>query len=414
MRFEFTIARRLFGERTDARRISRPAVRIAVWGVAVGLAVMLLSVFIVRGFKREIRAKAIGFGGHIQVMNTQTLFTGEASPVVVGDSLMRQLRSLPAVTHVQRFANRTGLFKTEGAFQGIVLRGVGEEYDTLFLAAHLLAGRMPRFSSTEAANEVLISSRQAATLGLDVGSRVFAYFFAGELKARRFDVVGIYQTHLRDFDDAFAFTALATVVRLNGWEDDQCSGAELLTADYDDIDATATAVATLVNRTADRNGDIYTSATLAELHPGIFSWLSLLDTNVYVILVLMIGISIFTMTSGLLIIILERTNFIAVMKSMGATNTQLRRVFLAFAALIIGRGMLMGNAIGLALALAQQQWGIVHLDPATYYVDAVPVSISWLHVAAINAATLTLSLAVLIVPTYLVARIHPARVMRFD
>lgn len=414
MRFEFSIARRLFGERDDARRISRPAVRIAVWGVAVGLAVMLLSVFIVLGFKNEIRDKAIGFGGHIQVLNTQTLFTGEAEPVVVDELLMHKLQRLPGITHVQRFANRAGMLKTDAAFQGIVLRGVAEEYDTLFLTSHLREGRMPRFSATETTNEVLVSARQASLLGLQVGSRVYAYFFSGQLKARRFEVVGIYETHLRDFDDAFVFTALHSVVKLNEWEDDQCSGAELLTADYERVDDAAASVAALINRTADRNGDVYTSATLAELHPGIFTWLSLLDTNVYVILVLMIGISLFTMTSGLLIIILERTNFIAVMKSLGATNTQLRRVFLSFAALIIGRGLLFGNIIGLGLALAEQQWGFVHLDPATYYVDAVPVLISWPLVIAINAATLIISLIVLVVPTYLVARIHPAQVMRFE
>lgn len=414
MRFEFTIARRLFGVRDDARRISRPALRIAMWGVAVGLAVMLLSVFIVLGFKTEIRDKAIGFGGHIQVLNTQTLFTGESQPVVVDELLMHRLGRTDGVRHVQRFAVRAGMLKTDAAFQGVVVRGVGEEYDTTFLASHLKGGRLPHFVSDKATNEILVSSRTASALGLEVGSRVYAYFFSGQLKARRFDVVGIYETHLRDFDENFVFTGLRTVVQLNDWEDDQCSGVELLTSDFEQLQPVADRVAAIVNRTSDRNGDVYTSATLRELYPGIFTWLSLLDTNVYVILILMISLSIFTMTSGLLIIILERTNFIAVMKSLGASNTQLRRVFLYFATFIIGRGMMIGNIIGLGLALAEQQWGFVRLDADTYYVDTVPVLISWPMVAAVNVATLVLSVAMLIVPTYLVARIHPARVMRFE
>ncbi len=414
MRFEFTIARRLFGVRDDARRISRPALRIAMWGVAVGLAVMLLSVFIVLGFKTEIRDKAIGFGGHIQVLNTQTLFTGESQPVVVDELLMHRLGRTDGVRHVQRFAVRAGMLKTDAAFQGVAVRGVGEEYDTTFLASHLKGGRLPHFVSDKATNEILVSSRTASALGLEVGSRVYAYFFSGQLKARRFDVVGIYETHLRDFDENFVFTGLRTVVQLNDWEDDQCSGVELLTSDFEQLQPVADRVAAIVNRTSDRNGDVYTSATLRELYPGIFTWLSLLDTNVYVILILMISLSIFTMTSGLLIIILERTNFIAVMKSLGASNTQLRRVFLYFATFIIGRGMMIGNIIGLGLALAEQQWGFVRLDADTYYVDTVPVLISWPMVAAVNVATLVLSVAMLIVPTYLVARIHPARVMRFE
>lgn len=414
VRFEFSIARRLFGHRDDTRRISQPAVQIALWGVAVGLAVMLLSVFIVLGFKGEIRQKAIGFGGHIQVLNMQTLFTGEPEPIFVDSLLLSRLERIHGITHAQRFATRTGLFKTETAFQGIALRGVAEEYDTTFLASHLLRGQLPHFTARENSNDVLVSARTASQLGLDVGSRVYAYFFANELKARRFNVVGIYETHLRDFDETFVFCSLRTVTQLNSWEEGQCTGAELQTADFDALDATAMSVASFINRTQDRYGETYSSATVRELYPGIFTWLSLLDTNVYVILILMIGISVFTMTSGLLIIILERTNFIAVMKSVGATNGQLRLVFLSFATFIIGRGLIIGNILGVGLALAQKHFALVHLDPATYYVDAVPVAFSWTYVLLINVATLVISVAVLVIPSYLVARIHPAQVMRFE
>ena len=416
MRFELSIARRLFGERDDARRISRPAVRIAMWGVAVGLAVMLLSVFIVIGFKNEIRDKAMGFASHIQVQNVQTLFGGESAPVVVDKLFMHHLSRLPGIAHVQRYADKAGMLKTDDAFKGIVLRGVAEEYDTTFLASHLVAGSVPHFaaSASDNDNDILLSARTARELGLEVGARVYAYFFAEQVKARRFRVAGIYETHLRDFDDAFVFASLHTAQQLSDWEADQCSGAELKVTDVDLLDETAASVVAAVNRREDAYGEIYSSATVRELYPSLFSWLALLDTNVYVILILMIGISIFTMTSGLLIIILERTNFIAAMKSLGATDMQLRRVFLSFAALIILRGLLIGNVLGLGLTFVQQHFGLIHLDPDTYYVDTVPLTISWPLVIAINVVTLVLSVLMLIVPSHLVARVHPARVMRFE
>ena len=208
--------------------------------------------------------------------------------------------------------------------------------------------------------------------------------------------------------------SLATVRQLNGWEDDQCSGAEVLVDHFDHLKETASAVATAINRKEDHYGNTYTSPTIEELYPSIFAWLSLLDTNVWVILSLMLGISLFTMISGLLIIILERTHFIAVMKSLGASNGLLRRIFLYLAVLIVGRGMLLGNVLGIGFALLQQHFGWIHLDPATYYVDTVPIILSWPLILCLNVATLFISVAVLVVPTALVSRIHPATVMRAE
>lgn len=414
MPFEHFIARRLFGHRDDERRVSRPAVTIAMWGIAVGLAVMILSVCIVLGFKREIRQKVVGFGGYVEVINFQSLYNSEALPIVVNDSLIQRLSRQSDVAHVQRFATKTGMLKTDEAFKGLVFRGVAEEYDTAFLASHLIAGRLPRFTATVATNEILPSSLIARELGLRVGDRVFAYFFSDQVKARRFTVVGIYETHLREFDNSLVFTDLYTTQRLNGWENDQCSGAELLLHDFDRLDkATATAVATF-NRSTDRFGAAYSVHSIRELYPGIFSWLSLIDTNVYVILILMIALSLFTMVSGLLIIILERTNFIAVMKSLGASNTQVRRIFLHFATILVIRGLLWGLMLGIGLSFLQQRLHLVHLDPDTYYIDAVPIQFSWPLILLLTIATLVISVLVLILPSYLVSRIHPARVMRFE
>lgn len=414
MSFEYSIARRLYGHREEGRRLSRPAVKIAMWGVAVGLAVMILSVGIILGFKGEVRQKVVGFGGSVEVINYRSLYTAEAQPIQVDGALLKRLSAMPGITHAQRFATKTGMLKTDITFKGVVLRGVAEEYDTTFLASHLREGRLPRFSATAVSNEILISAAMARELRLHAGDKVFAYFFSDDVKARRFLVAGVYETYLSEFDNHLVFTDLATTQRLNEWRQDQCAGAELSVHDFGEVEAVTNQVRQVMNRTADADGNTYSTHSIMELYPGLFSWLRLLDTNVYVILLLMIGLSLFTMTAGLLIIILERTNFIAVMKSLGAADHQVRRIFLSFAALLVGQGLLWGNVLGIGLSWLQWQFGLVHLDPSTYYVDTVPIQFSWWLILALNIATLFITLLVLIVPSHLVSRIHPAQVMRFE
>ena len=236
MSFEFSIARRLFGHRDEGHRLSRPAVRIAMWGVAVGLAVMILSVCIIIGFKNEIRQKVIGFGGHIEIINEQSLYNAEAQPIAFDSVQLLRLTSEPDITHVQRFCTKTGMLKTDDAFKGILLRGVAEDYDTTFLVAHLKEGRLPHFTATKATNEIAISTLQASQLGLRVGDKVYTYFFSEQVKARRFLIVGIYETHLREFDNNLVFTDLAAAQRLNSWESDQYAGVELLIDDFNKLE----------------------------------------------------------------------------------------------------------------------------------------------------------------------------------
>lgn len=414
MRFESSIANRLFSLRNEERRVSRPAVNIAVWGIAVGLAVMILSVCVVLGFKQEIRRKVVGFGGHIELINYKSLYNPEALPIVIDDIVMHRISRFPAVRHVQRFGTKTGMLKTDEAFKGVLFRGVAEEYDTSFIKSHLISGRLPRFSDVKSSNEILISKKIGDELRLKAGDRVFAYFFSEQIKARRFTVVGVYETNLREFDSQLIFTDLHTTQRLNGWNSDQCTGAEVLLADFNDIDQTAAPMIKAFNHTLDSYGYDYSVQTIKELYPGLFTWLDLIDTNVYVILALMIVLSLFTMTSGLLIIILERTNFIAVMKSLGATNGQVRRIFLHFATLLVLRGLGLGVFIGLGLAFVQKYLHVVRLDASTYYIDTVPIEFSWPLLLLLFVGSLLISVLTLIIPTYLVSRIHPARVMRFE
>ena len=431
MSHELSIARRLYGERNSGRRVSRPAISIAVGGVAVGLAVMIISVCVVLGFKEEIRSKVIGLGGHVELINYKTLYSAESHPIVIDSITMQRLAQIRGVDHVQRFCLKAGMLKTNAAFQGIMLRGVSAEYDTTFLAAHLTEGILPKFSDVKSSSRIVISRTQANQLNLGVGSKVYAYFFSETIKARRFEVCGIYETHLVEFDRNWVFTDFHTCRQLNGWETDQASGAELLLSGKKGGGLTATAlfsssvpaehmddvalqVSKFFNGQTDEYGQTYIAPTIRELYPSIFAWLSLLDTNVWVIMILMVAISLFTMTSGLLIIILERIRFIAVMKSLGSTNISLRKVFLYFASMLIGRGLFWGNIAGIGFCLLQQQFHLIHLDASTYYVEFVPILFSWPLIVIINILTFLIAVLVMVVPTYLVARIKPARVMRAE
>lgn len=415
MNFPFFIARRIYAENDERRKVSRPAIRIATLGVAIGLAVMLVSVCVVLGFKHSIRDKVVGFGGHITVADFMTLQGSEPYPVCMNDSMMRVLKGIRGVQHVQRFALKQGILKTDNDFLGVMLKGGGQEFDTTFIHRHLVEGTIPAFSDMSSSNRLLISQIMADKLRLHTGSKVFAYFIDNDrVKARRFTVAGIYQTNLTRFDETVCFTDLYTAVKLNGWESDQAGGAELTVDDFDCIADVEDIVVRKVNRTTDKYGETYSSETIQDANPQIFSWINLLDLNVWIILVLMVCVSGFTMISGLLIIILERTSMIGLLKALGARNRSIRHTFLWFAVFIIGKGMLIGNTLGLGLCLLQQYTGVIRLDASTYYVDTVPVEINLPLLLLLNAVTLTVSVFVLVAPSYLISRISPAKSMRYD
>lgn len=414
MNLAWYMARRLYSHGGDVKRVSRPAIRIAIVGVSLGVAVMIIAVCVVLGFKQEVQNKVMGMGGHIQVLNYDYQLDMEQHPIVVDDSLMNKLRTVDGVSHVQRFCSQPGMLKTEDSFQGVVLKGIGPDYDLSFLQEHLLEGELMPFSDSANTQRIVVSRKLAKQLKLSVGSKVYAYFFDGNVRARRFTVSGIYATHMSEFDKTIIFTDIYTTHKLTGFEDDQFSGAELLLNDLERLDEVSAEVAVRVNHDIDHYGANYTSPTIKELYRGIFSWLTLLDTNVWVILCLMISVAAFTMISGLLIIILERTQFIGTMKALGATNGRLRHLFLYFASFIILKGIVWGNIIGIGIVALQYFTGIVHLDAETYYVDSVPVSLAWLFIVLINVGTLFVSFLVLVLPSYLVSRIHPAKSIRFE
>ncbi len=415
MNLPLFIAKRIYSDNGDKQRVSRPAIRIATAGVAIGLAVMLISVCIILGFKHSIRDKVIGFGSHITVANFRYLHNDIQSSICMTDLVLDTLRNINGVDHVQRFAMKQGILKTDSDFLGVMFKGVGPEYDTTFIHNNMVSGFIPTFSDSVSQNKILISKIMANLLKLDTGDKVFAYFFDNnDVRTRRFTVVGIYETNLTQYDKALCFTDLYSAIRLNGWEQDQMSGAEITVKDFNKLDDVEDLMIQKVNRRLDRNGETFSSETIQQSNPQIFAWLDLLDLNVWIILILMLCVAGFTMISGLLIIILERTNMIGILKALGAGNKMVRKTFLWFAAFIIGRGMLLGDIIAIALMLLQKYTGLVTLDPSTYYVKVVPVEINIPIIIILNIATFIISVFVLIAPSYLISHIHPAKSMKYE
>jgi len=416
MNLPLFLAKRLFStENDDKHHVSQPAIRIATAGVAIGLAVMIISVCVVMGFKHTIQNKVSGFGCDIQVAEFTTLQSPEQYPIVINDSVLNVLGHLQGIAHAQRFALKEGILKTDNDFLGIQFKGIAEEYDTTFIHNNMVSGRIPVFSGNKDSNQLLISKTMADKLQLKSGDRVFAYFInQNGVRTRRFTISGIYQTNLSLYDNVIAFTDLHTVVKLNGWEPDQATGAELTVINKQSEALAESQVIDKVNRNVDRYGATYSSKTIREINPQIFAWLDLLDMNVWIILALMIAVSGVTIISGLLIIILERTSMIGILKALGARNRLIRHTFLWFATFIIGRGLLIGNIIGIGLIVIQKFTGLVKLNPTTYYVNTVPVEINWLWIIALNIATLFICIFVLIAPSYLISHIHPAKSMKYE
>ena len=415
MHFPLFIAKRLYNEQGDKRKVSRPAIHIATAGVAIGLAVMIMSVCVVLGFKHTIRDKVIGFGSHIQVADFLTLQQLEQYPIVMDDSMVHVLKQIPGVSHVQRFAMKEGILKTDNDFLGVLFKGVGQDFDSTFIHCNMVEGSIPHFSDSISQNKILISKLMADKLRLKTGERIFAYFFDHNgVRTRRFTISGIYQTNLRKYDESIVFTDLYSAIKLNGWEHDQASGAELTVKNFEDLYQVENRIIAKVNRTVDHYGETYSSATIKELNPQIFQWLDLMDLNVWIILALMLIVAGVTMISGLLIIILERTSMIGVMKALGARNKTIRHTFLWFAIFIIGKGMIIGNIVALGVLSLQQMFGFIKLDAQTYYVSTVPVEFNGWYILALNVATLFISIFMLVAPSYLISHIHPAKSMRYE
>jgi len=410
---EYFIAKRIHFQQ-GRKNISRPAVRIATIGIALGLAVMLVAVAVVIGFKNEVRNKTIGFGGHIQITNFDNNNTYAMNPIKMDASLINKIKSIDGVRHVEHFSTKPGIIKTDNDFEGIVIKGVGTDFDWDFFKKNLVEGQILDVSGKTPNNQIIISRYLCNLLGLKLGDSFYTYFIQDQVRVRKFKIVGIYSTNFIDYDKLFILSDMRQVQALNNWDSASFSGLEILISDFNRIDEIGDAVYDATANKFNKEGNAYTTLTIKQLNPQIFSWLDLLDMNVWVILLLMLAVAGFNMISGLLILILERTSMIGILKSMGATNWSIRKVFLYHSFFLIGKGMLWGNVIGLSLCAVQYFTGIIPLDPEAYYVATVPITFNWLYIFLLNAGTLLASILMMIGPSYLITKINPAKIIRYE
>lgn len=408
IRPEIQIAMRLYFSKDGEKRTSRPAVRVALAGMIVGVLVMILTICVVVGFKQTITQKIAGFGAHIQLVSFDNNNTYDMQPIEVDDSLLCQLNSYPHVQAVAPFITKPGMLKTDSAFHGIVLKGT--DYWEFF-AANLLEGTIP-----QSPQEVIISNSVLNRLDLQIGDAINAYFVdESDVRARRWKIVGVYQTGFEQFDQLFVLTSLEATRRLQRWEEKTYSGVEVLLNDVNHIEEVADEMYFDVVNRVDENGyNIYYIQTLHQQNPAIFAWLDLLDMNVVVIIILMLLVAGFNIISGLIILIMESVQLIGTLKAMGADNRFVRRIFLTQAALLVGKGVLWGNIIGLAIAAIQYFGHLIPLDPITYYVSYVPIAFAWEWIILLNVLTIALSMLILLLPSMLITRISPAKVMHFE
>ena len=416
MNYELMIARRL-KLRSDERGLS-PSIIIAVAGIALSVVVMMASMCIVLGFKREIRAKVMGFDAHVSIL---------PGHLMAGDDESAFIRFTP---ELQNLVDETGLFsgmsltleqpgiiKTDKDFEGIVVRGVRSGGSRDFIEANLEEGYVPDYTSDESKNKIAVSRTTADALGLKVDDRIFAYFFTGgAVRTRRLDITGIYNTHFTDYDKVYVFGALSLTQGINSLDSTACGRVELYLHDTSDIDGSAIRLqGEMMKAVYDGRLDgIYRLSSVNSTGMMYFNWLDLLDTNVVVILVLMGLVSGFTLISSLFIIILERVNMIGILKALGANDASIIKIFIYLAQKMVLAGMLIGNVVGLGLMLAQKYTHFIPLSPDAYYLSYVPVEINWWYMLALNAGVFVVSWAVLLIPGRLVSKISPASSIRYE
>ena len=416
MNTELFIARRVFTRKENKKGISNRIVSIAVASISLGLTIMIISVSVLIGFKSHIREKVIGFGAHFQVVNFDSNTSYETKPITIDSTLIKKFLSVEHVKHLQFFATKPGLIKTDSDIHGMILKGVSGNYDWEFFSKNLIAGKIPRYEPDKKSNDVIISQKMSRLLRLKVGDPLYCYFYnQGETipRSRRLTISGIYQTSLEEFDDKFVLADIRNVQSLNGWSESEISGYELTLDDFNMLDKVFPVLREITMNDANQNS-ILKVYSIVTRYPMLFDWLSVLDTNVWVLLVLMVAVAGINMISGLLIIIIERTRMIGILKALGFPNFNVRKVFMYLTAFLSVRGMIWGNVIGISLCLIQHFTGVLKLNPELYYIDTVPVAFNILDILLLNAGTLISIIAMITIPSFFISRITPVEAISVE
>jgi len=410
LKLDYFIAKRLITTKDHKSSISAPIIKIAITAIALGMIMMMVSIATGIGLQQKIRQKVSAFNGHIIISgyndNNSDVST---TPVSKKQNFYPKFTSVDGIAHIQAVASKAGIIRTETAFEGIIFKGVGADYDTANLKEYLVAGRLPNFKST-LNEEVLISQYLANRLGLKNNDKFVTYFMKenGEgYNLRNFKIVGVYNSGFQEFDATYVIGDIRHVQRINKWKPDQVGAFEVFVNDFTQIEQKGQEVYQETSSTLD-------SQTIVEKYYYIFEWLKLFDVNILVILIVMIAVSTINMVVALLVLILERTQMIGILKSLGANNWSVRKIFLYNAAYLIGRGLLWGNGIGLTLLLLQKYFGIIKLNPESYYVNEAPVDINLFYLLLLNIGTIVVCLVVLLIPSYIITKITPSKSIRFE
>lgn len=403
---EWKIAKRLYFSQEGKVRASRPAVRVALAGIVIGVMVMIVAISVVVGFKQEVQRKVAGFGSHIQVVNFDNNATYELRPIEAPDSLLQKLKRLPHVTNVTEFASKPGILKTDSAFQGIIFKGTAY-WD--YFTENLVSGELPI-----AQNEVLISTVLAQQLQLTVGDPILCYFVQNNLRVRKLYISGLYNTCMSEMDRMFVLGNISLVQQLNDWTETQVSGIEVLIDDLKYLHEVADRVYFATANRLDEAGNAFYTQTLEQLNPQIFGWLDLLDMNVVIIIVLMLLVSVFSIITGLIILILDSITLIGTLKALGAHDRFVQRIFVYEAILLVVKGVAWGNIVGFGIVALQYFTHLIPLDAAVYYVSYVPMAFPWGWFLVLNVGVLALAWLVMLAPSAIITKISPSRVMHFE
>jgi lipoprotein-releasing system permease protein len=414
MNLPYFIAQRLIKGRREGTSFSRPINVIAIIGIAMGLAVMILAVSILTGFKQQIREKVVGFGSHIQIMNYDSNISFETAPISDTQKFIPLIKQIPGVQHIQVFATKAGIIRTDEDIQGVVLKGIGSDYDWNYFKSNMVDGSVFTVTDTGRTDKVIISKKISDMLRLKTGDSFAMLFIQDPPRMRKFIISGIYETSLEEFDKMYVYCDIGHIKRLNGWKDDQVSGFEVFIRDFGKLNEMTSAVREAIGYKITEEDTKFKTTNIRIRYPQIFDWLNFQDVNVIIIIFLMLIVAGFNMISGLLILILEKTNMIGVLKSLGAEDITVRRVFLYQAAYLIAKGLFWGNFIGIGLAYIQLKTGVITLDPSSYYIKTVPVNLELAHIILLNAGTMAAIIIMLLVPSQLISRISPVKAIRYD
>ena len=393
----------------NSKKFTQPIIKISIAAIALGLTVMIIALSIVSGFQREIRNKVIGFGGHIQITKYDSQNTYEATPIDKNQAFYPSLDTVEGIKHIQVFATKAGIIKTNEDIYGVIVKGIGSDFDWSFFNDKLKQGNPILIDTANPNNDIIISQTIANKMNIKLHDKMFLYFIQtdGQLRPKDFIVKGIYQSGLEQFDNIYVITDIAHIQKRNNWSNNLIGGFEVIIDKYEDL----TKIDEFVY---DHIGyDLY-SSTILDKNPDIFNWLELQDINVMIIIILMVLVAVINIVSALLILILERTNMIGILKALGMPNWNVRKVFLYNALNLIIKGLVIGNIVGIGLCLLQLQFGFLKLPEESYYVSEVPIKLNLYSIIILNIGTLIVCFLMLILPSYVITKISPVKAIRFD